>query len=284
MSKETTDASEKEVKRMMMELLYDEAYVDVSEEIKQPPVAISCGTYTHTDFEGNQTEYYIPIGTYGNFSFIHAEAKVGKSLCSSLIISAYMGGKNKYTGLLKGHRKGKKIVHFDTEQSTFHAQTVFRRPLVMNGFDQDANYYTYALREMSPRERVDFIDYVLSDKLDGKDIGLVIIDGIADLQMDANNLTECSETIQKLLTWTAEYECHIITVIHSNKGTKVPTGHLGNFLSRKCETQMVLERNSINQGWTTVECKRGRNKNFETFSFCLNDMSLPEFIDHSYDF
>lgn len=278
---------DKDAKRLMMQFLEQDAYLDVSEVIEYPPVAISCGYYNDTDHNGKTSILPIPIGTYGNFSFIHAESKVGKSFFTSLLTSAFQGGKNKYTGKIKGFRGGeygKKIIHFDTEQSRFHCQKVFRRPLTMNGIDEDNEYYTYALRNMDAAERVDFIDYILTDKFNSEDIGLVIIDGIADLLYDFNNIEQSQAVIQKLMTWTDDLKCHIITVIHSNNGSDKPAGTLGSFLEKKTETQIKLEKNSINQGWVTVECKRGRNRNFETFSFSVDDKGLPEFIDNSFEF
>tara|TARA_R110002050_G_scaffold63050_3_gene138148 strand:+ start:41 stop:505 length:465 start_codon:yes stop_codon:yes gene_type:complete len=153
----------------------------------------------------------------------------------------------------------------------------------MNDMPDDNNYYTYALRTMSYKDRVDFIDYILNDKLGGKDIGLVIIDGIADLVADVNNLEQCNEAIQKLMSWTDELQCHIVTIIHSNYGSDKPTGHLGSFLEKKAETQIKLEKNGVNKGWISVECKRSRNRGFETFSFTINENGLPEFVDNDYD-
>ena len=274
----------KEVKRMEMQLLYDDAYVDISEEVKYPPVAISCGSYTEKNTDGTNSEYPIPLGTYGNFSFVQAPPKVGKSFFTSLLTSAYLNNGNKFTGKIKGHRKGRNVIHFDTEQGRFHAQKVFRRPIMMNGLETDDKYYTYALRNMSPADRIDFIDYVLSDVLDGKNIGLIIIDGIADLVADVNNLEQCSMAVQKLMSWTDEYKCHIVTVIHSNYGSDKPTGHLGSFLEKKAELQIKLEANHVNKGWVSVECKRSRNRGFEPFSFLINENGLPEFVDNSYEF
>ena len=109
-----TKIQDDETKRMFMQLMEDDAYVDISEDVKYPPVAISCGTYNDVNHNGDVVEYHIPIGTYGNFSFIQAPPKSMKSFFSSLLVSAYQSDGNKYSGLLKGHRKGRKIIHFDT--------------------------------------------------------------------------------------------------------------------------------------------------------------------------
>lgn len=270
--------------RMLMQLLEEEANVDIAEEIKYPPVALSCGTYQDRNIDGTYTEYPIPLGTYGNFSFVQAPPKSMKSFFSSLLVSAYQQNGNKYTGKIKGHRQGKHIVHFDTEQGKFHCQKVFRRTMIMNDVKTDDKYHTYSLRSMGYKSRIDFIEYILKDKLQGKEIGLVVIDGAADLVSDVNNLEQCNEITQRLMSWTVDYNCHITTIIHSNFGSDKPTGHLGSFLEKKAETQIKLEKNHINKGWVSVECKRSRNRGFETFSFEINDDGLPIFIDNSFDF
>jgi RecA-family ATPase len=123
----------------------------------------------------------------------------------------------------------------------------------------------------------------LYDTLDGKDIGLVIIDGIADLCSDVNNIEESNAVVQKLMKWTKELNCHIVTVIHSNFGTDKPTGHLGSFLEKKAETQIQLELNTVNKELVTVSCKRSRNASFDTFSFKVNKYGLPQVEGDFYD-
>jgi len=270
--------------RMAMQMLEEEANVDISEVIKYPPVSLSCGSYIDRDVEGNEIEYPIPIGTDGNFSFVQAFPKVGKSFFISLLVSAYQSGGNKYSGNIKGHRRGRKIIHFDTEQGKFHCQKVFRRPVIMNELQTDDNYHTYALRAMTPNERVNFIEYILFDKFNEDKIGLIIIDGVADLLNDVNSMTETNYVVQKIMTWTAKKQCHLLTIIHQNFGSDKPTGNLGSALEKKAETQIKLEKNEVNKGWITVECKRSRNRSFDPFSFSVNDNILPEYVNNDFEF
>ena len=273
-----------EVKRMLMQQLEEDASIDVEEVIKYPPVAISCGIYQDRNFDGSYTEYPVPIGTDGNFSFVQAFPKVGKSFFMSLIVSAYQSGSNGYTGKIKGHRRGRKIIHFDTEQGKFHVSKLARRPLVMNDLQNDKDYHIYAMREFGWKSKIDFIEHILFDKFENEKIGLVIIDGCADLCSDVNNMEQANNVAEKLLQWSGKLNCHITTIIHQNFGSDKPSGNLGSALEKKTECQIKLEKNNANKGWVTVECKRSRNRPFETFSFQINGNELPEFIKNDYTF
>ena len=284
MTNKTKSNDDKEITRMLMEQLEKEASIDVEEVIKYPPVAISCGLYQDRNFDGSYTEYEIPIGTDGNFSFVQAFPKVGKSFLMSLLVSAYQSGSNDYTGKIKGHRRGRKIIHFDTEQGRFHVSKLARRPLVMNEIKNDDNYHTYALRSMSYRSRIDFIEYILFDKFKDEKIGLIVIDGVADLCNNVNDMEQSNDVAQLLMESSAKKNCHLTTIIHQNFGCDKPSGNLGSALEKKAETQIKLEKNNANKGWITVECKRSRNRPFETFSFQINENGLPEFINNDYQF
>ena len=133
---------------------------------------------------------------------------------------------------------------------------------------------------MSYKDRIIAIEQAL---IDFENVGVLIIDGIADLVSDVNDLEQSNLCVQKLMEWTARFNCHIITVIHSNAGTSKPTGHLGSFLEKKTETQIELELNNVHKDWVTVSCKRSRGYPFEKFSFKVNEVGLPEVIGNIYE-
>ena len=267
-------------KKALMKQIEADCLVDNQEKIDYPPVALSLGTKYIQTKEGGQM-LPIAIGTYGNFSFVQSPPKTKKTFFISLLSSVYLSGSNNFGGDIKGHRKSQCLLHIDTEQGKWHAQRVFKRAIDMSDLDGSQCYYTYALRQIGFKQRIDFIEYLLRDKI--MNTGLIIIDGIADLVGDVNNLEESNACVQKLMEWSSIYECHIITVIHSNYGSSKPTGHLGSFLEKKCETQIELEANTVNKEWVTVKCKRSRGYAFETFSFEVNDLGLPQIVGDLYD-
>ena len=256
--------------------LLKECQIDPKEKVEYPPVALSYSNKVISSKAGNKV-VKIPIGTYGNISFLQAPPKSKKSFCVSLFASAYLAS-NHFSAEIRGNRNGRNLLHFDTEQAAFHASIGFRRVVDMSSVSD--NYYTFALRQLSYVDRIRAIEQAL---IDTENVGLLIIDGIADLVSDVNNLEQSNLCVQKLMEWTARFNCHIMTVIHSNTGTSKPTGHLGSFLEKKAETQIELELNTVHTDWVTVSCKRSRGYPFDKFSFKINKFGLPEVIGDMYD-
>jgi len=271
---------EQTTQEMLMELIKEECTIDTTEVMEYPPTALSYGEKTIQTKKGDLT-FPIPIGTYGNFSFVQATPKRKKTFFASLLASVYLSGGNNFGGNIRGHRDDKCLIHFDTEQGHWHSQRVFKRVLDMANINELGCYQTYALRTINYKTRLQFIEHILKEN--GDKNGLVLIDGIADLVSDVNNLEESNLCVQKIMEWSAKFNCHIVTVIHSNYGSDKPTGHLGSFLEKKTETQIQLEANTVNKEWITVSCKRSRGYSFETFSFSINEYGLPFVVGEIYD-
>ena len=268
------------VQYLIMQSIEEDCKINAREIITYPPVAISLGENLIKTKYGDML-LPIPIGTYGNFSVVSAPPKTKKTFLISLLTSVYLSGSNNFGGNIKGHREDRSVLHFDTEQGKWHAQRVFKRVLDMSDSDYSKFYLTFGLRTIGFKQRIEFIEYCLENK--AEKIGLVIIDGIADLVSDVNNIEESNAIIQKIMEWSTNYNCHIICVIHSNFGSEKMTGHLGSFIEKKTETQIQLEANTANKEWITVKCKRSRGYSFETFSFQVNELGLPEIVGNLYD-
>ena len=264
---------------MYIQSIEEECAIDINKKIEHPPVAISFKKKEVVTKDGSVKEFPIPIGTYGNFSFIQAPPKSMKTFFVSLLGSAFCNPNGDFTKGMSSFRGDKHFVHFDTEQGDWHSQRVFKRIEWMNkGLNLDF-YHTFALRKIGYKDRINFIQYYLDCmREEDKEIGLIVIDGIADLVSDANNLEESNLIVQKIMAWSTVYDCHIVTVIHSNFGSDKPTGHLGSFLEKKAETQIQLEKDENKFGCITVSCKRSRNTPFESFDFMLNENGLPKII------
>lgn len=266
--------TEREERRMLAEYYLDNSYIDPNTEVDYPPVAISKGESTYIKSNGETLTYPTPIATYGNFSVIQGPPKHKKTFLVTLLSAAYLSNSNRFTGDIKGHRGDKCLYHFDTEQGNFHAQRVFKRTLSMTK-QTSACYKTFGLRPRTPEERCDIIEYALYNN---ENIGLCIIDGVADMINDVNNIEESNKVVSKLMKWSEETSTHIMVVIHSNHGSSKPTGHLGSALMKKCETLMLLSKGD-DDDLVFVECALSRGVPFGKFCFKVNDFNLPYIVD-----
>lgn len=243
---------------------HDECFVNIEEVLKPQPIAISIG---ESMYKGNY--YPIAFGSYGDFSCIVGASKSKKTFLKSLFTACYIGGNsNLFAEDIKGFSSnGKYIIDIDTEQSPFHAQRVFRRVAEMVGSNSEF-YIPFALRPKSPQERLEFIDWIFTESKYAGKIGLCLIDGVSDLVNDVNDLEASNKITQKLMTWSAgngeDSQCHIITVLHRNFGTKKPTGHLGSSVLKKAETVVFVEKEG---DMVLVNPEYTRNQPFETFAF-----------------
>lgn len=253
--------------------IFKESLIDPAEEIKQQPIALSIG---ESIYKGNS--YPIPFGSYGDFSCIVGASKSRKTFFKCMIEAAYIGGKsNIYNPSIKGHNPDKKFVlSFDTEQSHFHAQRVQRRVLELIGGNCDY-YKTFGLRGYTPKERFDFIDWVVFESDFKNNIGLMSIDGFVDLVTDFNSLEQSTGLTEKLLNWTAKGKMHCTGILHKNFGTAKPVGHVGSSILKKAETVVFVEKGE--DDITIVKCEYSRNQPFKEIKFNVDDNDwLPKEI------
>ena len=245
--------------------IYKNALIDLSKEIAQPPIAISCGF----DYSSN----HIPIVTYGNFACLVGASKSYKSFLKSALIACYIGGQSQnYFEDITGHdNRDKYVIDIDTEQGDYHVQKASKRVERMVG-SKLSNYKSFAVRPYSPEERVQFIDWLFNESEYKGKIGLLSIDGAADLVNNVNDLEKCNEVTGKFMKWTSDNNCALLTVIHKNFDSNKPTGHLGSAILKKSESVLFIDKQD---NVATVKPKYTRNIPFNEFSFIINEEGLP---------
>ena len=141
------------------------------------------------------------------------------------------------------------------------------------------NFGAFDLREFTPLQRCDIIEYAINKFSDN--LGFVVIDGIADLAKAINDEEEASRVGSLLMGWTKQFNIHIVTVIHQNKGDNYATGHLGSMIIKKAEAVIGVERDVTDRRRSIVTCDNMRGApDFADFAFDIKD-HLPV-IDHNY--
>ena len=184
------------------------------------------------------------IGTLGNFSAPTGKAKSKKTFNISAIVAAALRNSEvlQYSAYLPQEKR--KILYVDTEQSFYHCHKVLKRIMRLAGYniEQNSNDFLFiVLREHTPERRREIIGETLRRV---KGIGLVIIDGIRDLMYDINSPSESAEIINLLMRWSSEYNLHIHTVLHLNKGDDNTRGHIGTELNNKAETVLQVTKST----------------------------------------
>lgn len=212
----------------------------------------------------------IPSFTLQNFSLITGKAKSRKTFLAVLIIASYLGYVNDIIHAAPD-RKGIVLV-IDTEQSPYHLHRMMKRICELIGEENPERLLAYGLKTLTPEEKKKFIEYKIRTI---PDIAMVVIDGIRDLVYDINSPEEATKTSVWLMKLCALQNIHILNVLHQNKGDANARGHLGTELVNKAETVLSVNLDG-DKTISTVESEYSREMDCDSFSFIVNEDSLPE--------
>jgi hypothetical protein len=211
-----------------------------------------------------------------NISCITGKAKVGKTFLMTLLNIAVL--KKGEFGTLRSYLpKGKdKIIYIDTEQSDYHILLILQRIQKEVGVDK---LLMFNFDAKSVEERKQFTQELIYNT---PDCGLLVIDGIADLIYDPNDIRESSQMVSDLRKWATDCDLHIVNVIHQNpsENTKM-RGHLGTILTNKAETVIQISSSKENESVKLVETLATRNRKPDNWSFEIID-GQPTIMDECY--
>ena len=219
------------------------------------------------------------ICSRGNISAICGEAKSKKTFLASALVASAMAipydGLNNFKNVDKDMNMN--VLWVDTEQGERHVRRVIERISVMTGAKMgglvaEPRLMTLSLRELSPQERYT----MMVETLYHYPFDLVVIDGIADLQRNTNDLEESDALVGALMALSTKTNTHILCVLHTNPGSDKARGHLGSALQRKAESVIYVHRNGA---CSVVEPQFCRNEPFERFAFHVSEEGIPEICD-----
>ena len=219
------------------------------------------------------------ICSRGNISAICGEAKSKKTFLASALVASAMAipynGLNNFKNVEKDMNMN--VLWVDTEQGERHVRRVIDRisemtGAKMGGLVSEPRLMTLSLRELSPQERYT----MMVETLYHYPFDLVVIDGIADLQRNTNDLEESDALVGALMALSTKTNTHILCVLHTNPGSDKARGHLGSALQRKAESVIYVHRNGA---CSVVEPQFCRNEPFERFAFAVSEEGIPEICD-----
>jgi len=223
------------------------------------------------------------VATRKNIFGITGKAGAGKTYTISLIIAAVLK-KGEFQGVISSYLpKGKdKIILFDTEQSEFHISVVLNRIKKLGATDkQMENLITYSFDTIRSSLRREYFEQILM-QTDG--VGLVIIDGIADLVMSVNDEQEASNMFDDLRALATKLDVAIGYVLHQNPSDNIKMrGHLGTIGNNKSESVLQTSSTAEDESIKLITFSKSRNKKAPEWSFRILEDGIPEIMQECYE-
>ncbi len=223
-------------------------------------------------------EYLIEIGGVptmpkGNLVAVSAKWKNGKTFFCDILTAIFLGS-DRFVNCRSLQETGRALF-FDTEQSDNDTKRVQKTIDAMTPEYRHDDFKVACLQPApidsnSEPSRYDVICRAVShEKPD-----LVVIDGIADLIYNYNDVIESQDIVSRLAAMANEYKCCIVVVMHQNKSSmdKNMKGHLGTLLYQKCSDVFTVEKHD-----SVFEVKHpiSRHCNSGGICFKLDALAIP---------
>lgn len=217
----------------------------------------------------------VSVCTPGNLSAIVGAPKSKKTFLTTALIGSMLAWRKRGRAFENvGTQLLQRVLWLDTEQSKSHVRKVVERLHTIIGyhpseeFPMDVRLTMVTLRELEPQLRLE----ALVEEVELLRPSFVVVDGIADLQRNTNDLEESDRLVNRLMALSTLYDCHILCVLHANPGTDKARGHLGSSLQRKAETVIYVHKVGER---SIVEPQFCRNEPFERFAFMVDKEGIP---------
>ncbi|WP_085536626.1 bifunctional DNA primase/helicase [Massilibacteroides vaginae] len=189
----------------------------------------------------------VPLGTQGNILCITGGEGTGKSNYVAALIAGSIRKENKLIDTLgvdvRDNSDNKAVLLYDTEQSEVqlfkNVTNLLKRAKLQ---EKPQELRAFSLTGMSRKERLQAIVQSM-DKYhyEYEGIRLVVIDGIADLVLSANDEAESIRIVDELYRLAGIYKTCIICVLHYVPNGLKLRGHLGSELQRKAAAILSIE-------------------------------------------
>jgi hypothetical protein len=161
----------------------------------------------------------------------------------------------------------------------FYAKKTFKRVERLAG-GRYKNYIPLQTRNKSVPERKELINWLVYESEYAGKIDLLLVDGIADLVYNTNDIEEGAKLAEDMLKWTST-GLHMCLVIHKAGGADKARGHLGTAVTIKAESIIFMDRitdeagNITQRNTVKVRCGYVRGLDFDDFYLTVNKDGLP---------
>lgn len=201
----------------------------------------------------------IPVFTKKSISTLIGKAKSGKTTVTAWLVAQCI-------------RMNMTVVWLDTEQGEYYGSRTQHWILSIAGIELYANLKYVDVRVLKPTERF----AVLEQSIAMFSPDLVIVDGIRDLVFDINDPNEATLRSGDMMRLAQSFECHILSVLHTNKGNDNARGHLGTEMINKSETVISIDKDGE---MIVANPEFTRSEPFKPFAFVRDTYSLPQLVE-----
>lgn len=241
--------------------------LDLSEDIPAPIAVITRG--------GDEVLHL------GDIQMLTGPMKAGKTSLAVTIAAAVLGGPPEDCLGFECPIEDARILYVDTEMQKRNTVFMARRILRAAHLPVNINHprlKVLSLRECTAARQKDIVFQAIRSFKPH----VVILDGIVDLLAtgDFNSLEESTEIVKKLMAASMEYDCAILSVIHTNpipssnagkSGVQKAQGHLGTMLMKKVSAEInVTASGEENDALREVHFRHCRNIKPEDFCFQID--------------
>jgi hypothetical protein len=207
----------------------------------------------------------------GDISVVGGLPKAGKTAISVFILATAVQNIPVQTDTLsiRSVTTRKKVVYIDTEQSTAVTDNLRKSITKLLNSPDPPNLNIYNLRRFARAEEKR--RYVMSMFHHFPDTGLWIIDGLADLVNNPNDITESFQIIGDFMAIAERQQTSIIFYLHENPGSlQKLRGNLGSEIERKCWGAITIRKNR-EKGFHWIESRMLRgSSDFENYYFTFD--------------
>lgn len=201
----------------------------------------------------------IPVFTKKSISTVIGKAKSGKTTATSWIVAQCI-------------QRGLKVLWLDTEQGEYYGSRTQYWILNIASLHTSSNLSYLDVKIFSPIDRYKMLEEAIKHFMPD----LVVVDGIRDLVFDINSPEEATIRSGDFMRCAEMYDCHILSVLHTNKGNDNARGHLGTEMINKSETVISISQDEYKNVVCTPEF--ARSEPFSEFAFQRDSYGIPQLI------
>ena len=254
---EAIDKAINELDTLRASTIKADYFINVGMEIEEPPFLVR--------------QFDVGCNPVGDISAVKAKSKNGKSHFCAILCASVLGCND--FGFISNFPDAS-VLLCDTEQAVYNSVKIVRKIHALLGWTThkpNDRLEALNLRSYAPKERM----RIITKEAKRLRPTLVVIDGVADVCENFNDVTESNATINALMKLSTECKAHILCVLHENKakddnGMK---GHLGTLLLQKASDVWQVAKGA--DGIFTATHTDTRNILCEPLTFGLDGHGVP---------